>query len=162
MFMMMQFIYYGALQRRREQVLKIQARRRHHHRRHHHQQHHHTGSSRERDALSGQPAHSSTGPAANGGLDQQQQGQGQSSAWPPQQDHRRVPHQTVGVNGGQQMQLVSAAAFPSFAVASCCAFGTTARMLLGAAVHAYSLLYLRVDAAKAMTTSQQNARLQVA
>lgn len=34
-FMMMQYIYYGALQRRKEKILQLQVHRRHHHRRHH-------------------------------------------------------------------------------------------------------------------------------
>lgn len=42
MFMMMQYIYYGALQRRKEKILQLQVHRRHHLRRHHHQH----GSSR--------------------------------------------------------------------------------------------------------------------
>jgi hypothetical protein len=86
----------------------------------------------------GQPAHSSTGPSADGGVEQQQQGQGQLSGRPSQQDRRRVPHQTVGVYGSQQMQSVSAAAAPLFAVTFCCAVQPVERTILGVAVHACS------------------------
>jgi hypothetical protein len=83
MFMMMQYIYYGALQRRREAVLKLQARRRHHHHNQRRRQQPSQQQQQPRPALGAssvssparwhEPADGGAQPAGNDGLWQRQQ-----------------------------------------------------------------------------------------